>query len=141
MPKPRRNLLATAEETLTPPQELPVSQSIARVASAAGKNLYHVELPGSKTILVELPARFRSTIWIKRGSFVVVDTTTLADRENKLGGEIVNVVRNEKDWRKMPYWPSSFPKVSSYGEDSDDEESNVGKMPPSDSEDEDEDES
>jgi probable RNA-binding protein EIF1AD len=43
-------------------------------------------------------------VWIKRGSFVVVDTSALADRENKLDGEIVNVVRDEKDWRKMAYW-------------------------------------
>jgi len=32
--------------------------------------------------------------------------------------------------------PKEFPKSSAYLEDSDEEESNVGKMPPSDSEDE-----
>ena len=32
--------------------------------------------------------------------------------------------------------PKEFAKQSSYGEDSDEEESTVGKMPPSDSEDE-----
>ena len=136
MPKPRRNLLATAEETLTPPTELPQSHSIARVQSAAGNNLYHVEVPSVKTMLVQLPARFRSTIWIKRGSYVVVDLAALADRENKLDGEIVNIVRSEKDWRKMPYWPAIFVKKSAYSEDSEEEVSNVGKMPPSDSEDE-----
>lgn len=25
-------------------------------------------------------------------------------RNNKLAGEIVNVVREEKEWRKMSYW-------------------------------------
>ena len=89
MPKPRRNLLATAEETLTPPADLTPSQKIARVKTAAGNNLYHVELPDGKTLLVELPARFRSTIWIKRGGFVLVDTSTMADRDNKLDGEKV----------------------------------------------------
>ncbi|KAJ9628081.1 hypothetical protein H2203_003303 [Taxawa tesnikishii (nom. ined.)] len=137
MPKPRRNLLATAADTLTPPDTLASSQRIARVTSAAGKNLYHVELSDKTIMLVELDAKFRSTIWIKRGNYVVVDTSTLAERENKLGGEIVNVVRNEKEWRKAPFWPAEFAKQSSYADDSDEEESNVGKMPPSDSEEED----
>ncbi|GAB7350797.1 hypothetical protein MBLNU459_g1336t1 [Dothideomycetes sp. NU459] len=137
MGKPRRNLLATAEETMTPPAALAESQSIARLSVAAGNNLYRVELPSTKVLLVELPARFRSTFWIKRGSYLLVDTSAMADRDNKLDGEIVNVVRNEKDWRKMPYWPSEFPpQKNAYEEDSDEEESNVGKMPPLDSDEE-----
>lgn len=134
MPRPKRDIEAVALETVTPPAVLPSSQAIARVKQAAGKNLYHLELPSNETVLAELPARFRSTIWIKRGSFVLVDTSSLADRDNKLGGEIVNVVRDEKAWRKMSYWPAEFPKrESSYAPDSDNE---GPKMPPSDSEDE-----
>ena len=104
MGRPKRNLLATVEETLTPPDALSEGQSIARVTKAAGNNLYNTDLPSGKPILVELPSRFRSTIWIKRGSYVVVDTKALADRDNKLDGEIVNVVRDEKEWRKQSYW-------------------------------------
>ena len=104
MPRPKRNLLATVEDTLTPPDELSEGQYIARVTKAAGNNLYNVEQADGKTVLVELEAKFRSTIWIKRGSYVLVDTSTLADRGNKLDGEIVNVVRDEKQWRKMSYW-------------------------------------
>ncbi|KAI4716048.1 putative eukaryotic translation initiation factor eIF1a-like protein [Aureobasidium sp. EXF-10727] len=158
MPKPRRNLQATAEETMTPPQSLTETQSVARVQQAAGNNLYRVELPDARVLLVELPARFRSTIWIKRGGFVLVDTGAMTERENKLDGEIINVVRNEKEWRKEKYWyamllslrmdeamqvahihrPKEFVQRISYADedDSDEEESNVGKMPPSDSEDE-----
>lgn len=131
---------------MTPPSSLTPTQSLARVLQAAGNNLYRVELPSSstlasdasKTLLVELPARFRSTIWIKRGGFVLVDTAAAAERENKLDGEIVNVVRNEKEWRKEKYWPKEFVQRISYADedDSDEEESNVGRMPPSDSEDE-----
>lgn len=131
MGRPKRQVHATAEETETPPTTLLVNQLIARVKQAAGNNLYHLELPSGEAVLAELPARFRSTIWIKRGSFVLIDTAALADRENKLNGEIVNVVRNEKVWRKMPYWPSEFTKKSLYAEDSDDE---GPQMPPSDSE-------
>ncbi|KAF2789566.1 nucleic acid-binding protein [Melanomma pulvis-pyrius CBS 109.77] len=130
MPPPKRNLLATVENTLTPPDELSDGQTIARIVSAAGNNLYYAELPGGKAVLVELEPKFRSTIWIKRGSYVLLDAKTLADRENKLDGEIVNVVRDEKQWRKMNYWPKEFAKKSSYPEDSDEEESTVGKMPP-----------
>jgi probable RNA-binding protein EIF1AD len=104
MPKPRRNLQATAEETMTPPASLTETQSVARVQQAAGNNLYRVELPDTKVLLVELPARFRSTIWIKRGGFVLVDTGAMNERENKLDGEIINIVRNEKEWRKEKYW-------------------------------------
>lgn len=104
MPKPRRNLQATAEETMTPPASLTETQSVARVQQAAGNNLYRVELPDTKVLLVELPARFRSAIWIKRGGFVLVDTGAMNERENKLDGEIINIVRNEKEWRKEKYW-------------------------------------
>ena len=105
MGRPKRNLLATAAETCSPPTSLDEGHTIARVKKAEGKNLYSVELPSAgEPLLVELPSRFRSQIWIKRGGYVVVDTSAFKDRENKLNGEIINVVRDEKDWRKMPYW-------------------------------------
>lgn len=108
MPPPKRQLLATAAETSTPPPTLGEGHAIARVKKGEGKNLYTVELPLAKEpLLVELPARFRSTIWIKRGGYVVIDTSAFEDRENKLGGEIVNVVRDEKQWRKQAYWSVS----------------------------------
>lgn len=104
MGAPKRKVLATAEETLVPPDELPEGQLIARVIKGTGNNLYSVELPSKTTILVLLPPRFRSTFWMKRGSYVVVDTKTVEGRESKLGGEIVNVVMDEKAWRKAPFW-------------------------------------
>jgi probable RNA-binding protein EIF1AD len=104
MGAPKRKLLATAEETLIPPSSLDTEQQIARVVKATGNNLYSVELPSKEPLLVELPAKFRSTIWIKRGSYVVVDTDALEVRDNKLDGGIVNVVRDEKAWRKASYW-------------------------------------
>ena len=101
----RRNVRLVTEETSTPPNTLSDGQALGRVTSAAGNHLFHVQLPsGSETILVELPSRFRSNVWIRRGGFVVVNTATFEGRGNKLQGEIVNVVRNEKAWRKQPYW-------------------------------------
>ncbi|KAL8944313.1 MAG: hypothetical protein Q9216_000497 [Gyalolechia sp. 2 TL-2023] len=132
MARPKRNLLATAQETSSPPTSLDEGQAIARVRKAEGKNLYSVELPAiTKPLLVELPSRFRSQIWIKRGGYIVVDATAFGNRDNKLDGEIVNIVRDEREWRKQSYWPSEFVKRSSQLDDSDDEESRVGKMPPS----------
>lgn len=104
MAPPRRKVLETVEETLTPPNQLTASQQIARVTKATGNNVYLVELPSKESILVELSARFRSTIWMKRGSYVLVDFDAIQDRDNKLKGEIVNIVRDEKQWRKEPYW-------------------------------------
>lgn len=105
MPRPKRQILATAEVTSTPPPSLEAGQAIAQVTKAEGNNLYIVELPSrTKPLLVEMPARFRSTIWMKRGGYVVVDTNAFENRENKLQGEIVNVVRDEKQWRKQAYW-------------------------------------
>lgn len=112
---PKRLLHATESLTLTPPDNLTESQTIARVVSGAGNNLYNVELPTSfqklegsdakaASVLVELPAQFRNAIWLKRGSYVVVDTAAQERRENKIRGSIVNVVRDERAWRKEKYW-------------------------------------
>ena len=134
MGPPRRKLLATAEETMSPPDDLSDTQTIARVVKAIGNNLYNVTLPTEKELLVEMPAKFRSTIWLKRGGYVLIDTAQ-QERDNKIQGEIINVVRDEKAWRKQQYWPKDFVKRTTVvAEDDEDERSNVGMMPPSDDE-------
>lgn len=104
MGRPKRNVVAAAEETSTPPSTLTSTQSIAQVIKAEGNSLYSCSLPDQKKILVELPSRFRNTIWIKRGGYVLVDTKDAEIRNNKLDGEILNVVRDEHLWRKESYW-------------------------------------
>jgi len=104
MPRPKRNILAAAAVTSTPPDLLSEGQSLARVIKAVGNSIFLVEQPGGKELTVELSAHFRSVLWIKRGSYVLVDTLALAERNNKLDGEIVNIVRDERAWRKMNYW-------------------------------------
>ncbi|EXJ55496.1 hypothetical protein A1O7_08423 [Cladophialophora yegresii CBS 114405] len=129
----RRKIRNAAEDTLTPPDTLAPGQLIARVVKAHGKDLYTVQTADSSELLAELEARFRGTIFVRRGGYVLVDTTTTASRENKIQGEIVNIVRDEKAWRKQPFWPQEFVKKPAAG-DSDEEDSLVGKMPPSDDE-------
>lgn len=105
MGRPRRQLRATEQETCSPPTALENGHFIAQVIKAEGNNLYTVTVPSEKKpLLVELPARFRSTIWIKRGGYVVIDRSAFEGRNNKLAGEIANIVRDEKQWRKEPYW-------------------------------------
>lgn len=107
MGRPKRNILAAAEESLTPPDELAQHQSVARVGKAEGNSMYTCTLPNKKPVLVELPTRFRNTIWIKRGGFVLVDLTPSEEQQkanSKYDGEIINVVRDEKAWRKQAYW-------------------------------------
>jgi probable RNA-binding protein EIF1AD len=138
MPKPRSKIQETADLTSSPPPTLSSTQTLCRVIKATGNNLFSVHTPTNKTLLVELPAQFRNLIWLKRGSYVLVDSEALADRENKLDGEIVNVVREEREWRKMGYWPKEFGKRGAYDDDSEDEEeSRVGKMPSDDEDEED----
>ncbi|KAM7183977.1 hypothetical protein V8F20_012416 [Naviculisporaceae sp. PSN 640] len=139
MGKPKRsNVLAVAEESMTPPDELTATQSLARVVKAEGNSLYTCTLPNTKPILVELEVRFRNTMWIRRGGYVLVDLGSREERppNSRVVGEIINVVRDEKQWRKQPYWPKEFAK-NTYDDDEEDEDSTVGKMPPSDSEEED----
>jgi probable RNA-binding protein EIF1AD len=104
MGRPKRNVHAAAEESTTPPDELTPSQHVARVIKAEGNSLYTCSLPTQQTVLVELAARFRNTIWIKRGGYVLVDLASPGEQTGKVEGEIVNVVREEKEWRKQSYW-------------------------------------
>ena len=104
MGRPKRNVFAAAEETSTPPSSLTATQSIARVMKAEGNSLYLCSLSNRKTVLVELPSRFRNTIWMKRGGYVLIDTKEADVRQNKIDGEIMNVVRDEHLWRKEAYW-------------------------------------
>jgi probable RNA-binding protein EIF1AD len=135
MGRPKREILATFDETLNPPATLPNHHTICRVVKAAGNNLFNVADAAGKTLLVELPAQFRSRFWIKRGGYVLVNMQAFAERENKLDGEIVNLVGEERIWRKMNYWPKEFEKRGVYEESDEEDEdedvqSNVGKMPP-----------
>jgi probable RNA-binding protein EIF1AD len=104
MGRPKRNVQAAADETSNPPTALTASQFIAKVLKATGNSLYSCSLPDKREILVELPSRFRNTIWIKRWGYVLVDTKDAGVRENKIDGEIINVVRDEREWRKEAYW-------------------------------------
>src|ERR1700712_2921338 len=103
MGRPKRTVYADAESASSPPTTLPKNHAIARIVKADGNSLFKVALPGQTTseqLLVELPGKLRNTFWLKRGGFVVVDTEAFAGRDNKLGGEIITVILEDKEWRK-----------------------------------------
>ncbi|KAI6247472.1 S1-like domain-containing protein [Erysiphe necator] len=138
MPRSKRNFMAVAEETCNPPSELTTTQSIAQIFQAEGNNLYLCSLPNKSDtrVLVELPSRFRNAIWLKRGNYVLIDTKEASSRHNKIYGEISNIVRDERLWRKQHYWPKEFIKTSVFTNEHDGQKSTIGKMPSSESEDE-----
>jgi probable RNA-binding protein EIF1AD len=129
--RPKRHILADASTASTPPETLPATHRIARVVRARGNNVFAVALPGGSAneALAELAGNLRSTFWIRKGAFVVVDGAALAARDNKLVGEIVTVIMEVKRWRKMGYWPEEFREVE--------EEGSEVEMPPSEDEDDD----
>ncbi|KAL7272897.1 hypothetical protein RUND412_004268 [Rhizina undulata] len=133
MPLQSKRQLATLDALTTtpPPAPLPPSHALSRIVKAQGNNLYLVELPepsSSPPLLVELASIFRGKAWLRRGGYVLVHVGA-CERENRIEGVIVNVVRDERAWRKMAYWPKEFSKREQV-EDSDEEDSVVGKMPP-----------
>ena len=95
--------LAAANNASSPPSSLTATQTIARIIKADGNNIYRCALPDQKTVLVELPTRFRKILWIKRGGYVLIDTKE-ADQRPNINGEIINLIRDEHEWRKESYW-------------------------------------
>src|ERR1700694_1753495 len=96
---PSKHHLQTSSE---PPVDISLTQHIARIIKPHGNALYTVFLPSKSELLVELPMRFRNAVWVRRGGYVLVDTDGYV--EGKVGGQIVEVIRDEKEWRKLKYW-------------------------------------
>ncbi|KDQ20723.1 hypothetical protein BOTBODRAFT_26739 [Botryobasidium botryosum FD-172 SS1] len=61
---------------------------------------------GSELRVAELPARFRKSAWIKRGSYVIVELVDTSST-SKINGEIIQVLLAEhvKEWKKRGDWP------------------------------------
>lgn len=100
----------TTEAILATDPEPQASQFIARVITTRGQNLYEVANAEGIHLLVELPPKFRSLVWVKRGSYVIADSTQMADRDNKIEGEIVHVLlaAHIKNLKKKNIWPAQF---------------------------------
>ncbi|KAL4580747.1 hypothetical protein LXL04_016949 [Taraxacum kok-saghyz] len=106
----RKNLKrAVNNETLT----LQPCQSIMQVVSLRGSNLIEIiDAKGDKTLAI-FPAKFQKSMWIKRGSFVVVDDSgreEAVESGRKVACVVVQVLFHEqvKVLQKSKEWPEIF---------------------------------
>ncbi|MCL7038824.1 hypothetical protein MKW94_030289 [Papaver nudicaule] len=121
----RKNLKRAAEEQGLTLQE---GQRVMQVVSLRGSNSIEVLDGDGKKLLALFPAKFQKSMWIKRGSFVVVDER---GREEAIeaGGKVAGIVSQVLFYeqvrllQKSPEWPEIF-KVAST------EESNVHPQVP-----------
>lgn len=88
------------------------------------------DLPGPE-LVVEMPPKFRNTVFVKRGGFCVITVyQEIADLETtpelssyKVHGDISNIIRNVREWQKYPYWPAEYKRQTKGWDISSDEES------------------
>jgi len=92
----------------TQPTELPElkeGQILCQIQGPPrGSNLFDA-WDGKDIHIVELPARFRKSAWIKRGSHIIVELSN-RDPSSKIHGEIIHVLLAEhvKQWKKRGDW-------------------------------------
>ncbi|XP_035442875.2 probable RNA-binding protein EIF1AD [Spodoptera frugiperda] len=99
--------------------ELPKeNQSIVKVTKNRGNNLHAVINPSGEEFLVSMPTKFRKNIWVRRGSFIVVEPIPEGD---KVKAEIVKVLNKDsiKYYKEQNVWPKEFDDTQ--GDMSDDE--------------------
>ncbi|KAJ2810176.1 putative RNA-binding protein eif1ad [Coemansia sp. 'formosensis'] len=115
----------TEQEALDAQPEPTLEIPVARVLGPRGQHLHEVAVARSLvtdeinrrlnaegqswfTTLVQLPPKFRSVVWVKRGSYVVVD---LAEQlTDKIGGEIAMVLMpaQVKYLKQSKQWPTQY---------------------------------
>ncbi|XP_077216227.1 nucleic acid-binding, OB-fold-like protein [Tasmannia lanceolata] len=109
----RKNLKRAANEDGLTLQE---GQSIMQVLSLRGSNLIEVMDAGGGKSLALFPAKFQKSLWIKHGSFVVVDES---GREKALesGSKVACMVSQVlfhaqvRVLQKSPEWPEIFKTI------------------------------
>lgn len=106
----RKNLKrAVNDETLT----LQPGQSIMQVVSLRGSNLIEVIDAKGEMALAIFPAKFQKSMWIKRGSFVVVDDSgreEAVESGRKVACIVLQVLFHDqvRVLQKSLQWPEIF---------------------------------
>lgn len=106
----RKNLKRAVEEDNL---NLQPGQSIMQVVSLRGSNLIEVMDAKGGKLLALFPAKFQKSMWIKRGSFVVVDESgreQALESGSKVACIVSQVLFHEQVRRlqKSPEWPEAF---------------------------------
>ncbi|KAI3944868.1 hypothetical protein MKW92_003756 [Papaver armeniacum] len=106
----RKNLKRAAEEQgLTLQQD----QCVMQVVSLRGSNSIEVLDANGKKLLALFPAKFQKSMWIKRGSFVVVDAGRIKEAI-EAGSKVACIVTQVLFYeqvrllQKSPDWPEIF---------------------------------
>ncbi|XP_044747777.1 probable RNA-binding protein EIF1AD [Coccinella septempunctata] len=88
----------------SPPTE---NQQIVKITESKGNNLHEIETPDKTRFLVSMPVRYRNYMWVKRGSFVIIQPI---EEGVKVKGEIVRVLTSEhiKYFKEDKIWPAAF---------------------------------
>jgi probable RNA-binding protein EIF1AD len=81
------------------------TQVVVKIISTQGGNLFKVQ--GRGVDLVSLPNKFQKSLWIRRGSFVIVEPCV---SDTKVNGEIVAVLMSIdiKELKRLDKWPVEF---------------------------------
>jgi probable RNA-binding protein EIF1AD len=98
------------------------NQQIVRVVSSRGNNLHEVEsaVEGEDKFLVSMPVKFRKSVWIKRGDFVLVEPISEGD---KVKAEICRILTAEhiKIFEEAAVWPKRFTKKREHEDEVDED--------------------
>ncbi|KAF9585382.1 hypothetical protein BGW38_002639 [Lunasporangiospora selenospora] len=111
-----------SSDLLTDTPELQEGQLFARVLGSRGKNIHEVQFPDGQEILVNLPPKFRNLVWVKRGSYVIVQPAEEEEQKTKVAGDIVAVLFQDhvKQYKQNGIWPFDDTKTSTLGPEDDD---------------------
>jgi len=83
------------------------NQQIVKILGSRGNNLHEAETSDGTKYLVSMPSKFRKSVWIKRGDFVIVDPI---EEGNKVCAEIVHILYSKqiKYLKSEGLWPTAF---------------------------------
>eukprot|EP01088_Endostelium_zonatum_P009943 TRINITY_DN23259_c0_g1_i1.p1 TRINITY_DN23259_c0_g1~~TRINITY_DN23259_c0_g1_i1.p1 ORF type:complete len:172 (-),score=61.76 TRINITY_DN23259_c0_g1_i1:16-531(-) len=133
MSKKSKHVQRRALEEVPEPNE---TLKIVQVTEIRGTNILEVRYPDGNKILCLMPAKFRKTVWVKKGGYVMIEPfSELVKKDQykdvKLLGRVAFVLLHSqiKELKKDGHWPQEFKE---------DDEDGKGKEEVEDEEEEDE---
>lgn len=111
----KRKHAMRVSEDMEPPKE---NQDIVKIRASMGNNLHEIETVTGETYLISMPTKFRKSVWVKRGDFVLVEPIAEGD---KVRAEMVRPITTDyiRYLRENKKWPEEFDKVESVDGDED----------------------
>ncbi|XP_044753904.1 probable RNA-binding protein EIF1AD [Coccinella septempunctata] len=105
----------------SPPAE---NQQIVKITASKGNNLHEIETADKTRFLVSMPMRYRHYMWVKRGSFVIIQPI---HEGVKVKGEIVRVLipQQIKNFKEDKIWPAAFYDKQELEEKDDDNDDDI----------------